>query len=108
MDDNTLTALKASIAHHESHLLCERTEDVKLGPFYCALCRIFRRSDAACGGCPVRDCTGKPNCRETPYRALVSAHNKWVLVGNRRDREAFLIAEQAEIDFLKRLLPEGE
>lgn len=105
-------ALKGSIAKWEA--ITAGTED-DLGQLNCPLCKIFfhpTRYYVSCDGCPVREATGKHSCDDTPYRAWVK------FIANREgyDRDAkwrVTDAEsrsyaQAELDFLKSLLPPGE
>lgn len=64
-------ALEGSIAKWRNIVL---KKDVNLGAINCPLCQVFllpRRGlsgqENDCVGCPVREKTGKPYCRETPY-----------------------------------------
>lgn len=109
MNEVTLAALKASIAHWEKNLAAESPDDVRLGPRYCALCEAFPQS---CAGCPVAARTGVKGCRETPYGRACAAFNEWdsaVTNGSPNHAEkatAWRAAAQAEIDFLRSLMPE--
>lgn len=110
MTAKTLTALKASIAHHESNLAAEMPGEVALNRRNCALCRKFNRlsmSDSeACTGCPVADKTGKQFCDGTPFYDLESAYYEWKHDPKKTMRAlAFRKAEREEIKFLKSLLP---
>jgi len=101
MNAKTLKALKGSIAKWED-VVAKKTKDE--GAKNCPLCQLLYRSN--CKGCPVVDSgRGRIFCRNTPHR-------KWLIytaprcVGNSRvfdDRSRRLA--QAELDFLKSLLP---
>lgn len=105
----TLTALKASIRHWEENVAAETPGKVKLGSRDCALCRAFqtwsRGQTSNCAGCPVAAKTGQHGCEGTPYRDAVFAHDKWDDAG---DKNAWRTAAQAELDFLRSLLPEQQ
>lgn len=93
MDERTLEALKGSIAHWEQVVANPGTTPI--GPYECPLCHLFNSGASdGCSGCPVAQFTGKPGCHGTPYNAF------------RFNRTAE--TAQAELDFLKSLLPEGE
>lgn len=89
MDDATLTALKGSIAKWEAIVA---GTGVDLGGSNCPLCKMFVRINGECKGCPVMEVTGFDNCERTPYYEY--------------DPEEPETA-QAELDFLKSLLPPG-
>lgn len=97
MDARTLKALKGSIAKWEAIVAGTGTDE---GPRNCPLCVEFWGD--YCKGCPVRDKTGHHGCIGTPYaeweRADVTAATTPALVA----------LAQAELDFLRSLLPEGE
>lgn len=110
MTAETLTALKASIAHHEENLKAEWPRQVRLGWRRCALCRLHRDDNnfiVDCGECPVKSKTGRDMCEGSPYDDLEDALYSWRYnITNQSNREAFLTAERAEITFLRSLLPE--
>lgn len=113
MTPETLTALKASIAHHEKNLEAESPDDVALGSRHCALCTRFlvmhENNNAECGACPVKERTGADVCEGSPYYAAAKASLAWEFgLDSPACRDAFRDAERAEIEFLKSLLPEGE
>lgn len=95
MDEETLTALKASIEHWRGNETAQTWEEISLGPKSCALCRKFYGS--GCDGCPIKESTGKDGCRGTPYDRAVDAEY--------RDWDAFKTAAKAEREFLESLLP---
>jgi len=101
VDNETSEALDASIARHEGNLLATVPWEVDLGAHNCALCDLFTRK--GCRGCPVYIKTRHINCRGTPYDTVVKARDDWDNEVGTRD--AFRVAEQAEIDFLKSLRP---
>jgi hypothetical protein len=103
MDAKTLKALKASIAKWERNVAAETPRDALTGSDDCPLCALFFRSN--CNGCPVEDRTGKPVCRDTPYEFADRMLWQWEYFDGSRER--WQSAAQAEVDFLKSLLPEG-
>lgn len=109
MTPETLTALKASIAHHEENLNAETPGEVKLGAWCCALCAIYREiavGAVQCNGCPVKERTGCHGCEESPYTQLWDAFMEWNEAPSADTKSAFLAACRAEIEFLRSLLPE--
>lgn len=102
MNDPTLAALQDSIAHWE-RMRDDRAEtpEQPIAPD-CALCRLFytsRPSPTCCYGCPVYTTTSQQFCRGTPYAEAERAYDD-------PNEFAWKEAAQAEIDFLKSLLPE--
>ena len=103
MDAKTLTPLEESIAHWER---IRDGKEPELGVANCALCKSF--ISGGCVGCPVREFSGKPGCEGTPY--VVWAHltevpNKLYRIAETPEEIA---AAQAELDFLRSLLPKEE
>jgi hypothetical protein len=102
MNAETLEALKGSIRKWESIV----NDDGKdKGADNCDLCQLFYGDE--CCGCPICLKTGEIYCRETP-------HDQWVNHGENEfiDKEYFKVFDdkskelaQAELDFLKSLLP---
>lgn len=89
----TLEALRGSIAKWEAIVSGTGTDE---GAENCALCRLFHtdyREDGGlgCHGCPVRARTGRPLCMGSPYDDCHESPT---------EEQA-----QAELDFLKSLLP---
>ncbi len=102
MDERTLTALKASIAKWERNVQAEKLEDARIDVRSCPLCRLFFY--ARCVGCPVADAVNNTVCDDTPYENASEAWYNWVIgIATASD---FRAAAQAEVDFLKSLLPE--
>lgn len=101
MDPMTREALEASIKHWEENVSAKTVRAASTGARECALCQLFL--EGSCKRCPVFERTGQPACRETPYDAASKAYVKWCL-GN-GTRRAFRAAAQAELDFLRSLLP---
>lgn len=87
MDARTLEALEGSVKHWEQ--VCKNPTTTPIGQKYCDLCELFWAS--GCTQCPVRLRTGLPGCQGTPYRKFITTLSKE--------------AAQAELDFLKSLLP---
>jgi hypothetical protein len=103
MDDRTLTALQASIKHWEDNVAAEAVDDASTRPGSCALCREFYYDGNACFGCPVADKVRSRHCTNTPYIGASAAWHDWRRgVGSRRQWREFA---QAELDFLRSLLP---
>ena len=97
MSPETLTALQASIKHWEKNSQIESIDDAKCGTSHCALCQRFYHK--GCYGCPIAAKTGRDSCDGTPYVKANTAYNQEDLV-------AFKKAAQAEIEFLRSLLPQ--
>lgn len=116
MDDSTLTALKGSIAKWEAIVA---GTDIDRGPDNCSLCWMFWKND--CIGCPVAESTGETCCEGTPYAhewyrlaaKVPCAGAPWrqsssVLGKDGQPIPAAVRAAQAELDFLRGLLPMEE
>lgn len=104
MDAKTLQAVKDSIAHHERLLAGVPGEHY--GTHQCALCQLYNNPDTdpdvRCFGCPVSKATGHARCIGTPYN---EAQREFL---RNEDDQKWRTAQQAEIDFLKSLLPKDE
>lgn len=113
MDANTLRALEESITHWEKNLVTSNPSEVSLGGSNCALCQMFVFGDENCDpcrGCPVFEHTSFPGCTGTPYHdAHISGmqwkYNSYDPDSYDRHKAAFHRAAQAELDFLRSLLP---
>lgn len=93
MDERTLAALKGSIEKWEKIVAGTGLDK---GPDNCPLCQLFYQDD--CRGCPVYDFTGQIWCRGSP--------NEWYSQtedGSAAEKSA----AQAELDFLRSLLPDA-
>ena len=103
MDPATLEALKGSIEKWEE-IVAGTGEDQSTAN--CPLCKMFFENE--CIGCPVYKTTGAPHCDDTPYQTkwwpLVAYDEDYPKVNSNQRR---LNAAQAELDFLKSLLPDG-
>jgi hypothetical protein len=93
MDKATLTALQGSIAKWEGIVAGTKADE---GADNCPLCDLFNTEDYdgiedACKGCPVQKSVGVGFCMQTPYYSY----------RHLRTTEA----AQAELDFLRSLLP---
>lgn len=98
---STLSAIQASVAHWERMQANwpESAESPDVDE--CALCQLFYNSthwDHCCYSCPIFNVTGQRFCIGTPYHAAARAFDG-------ADAAAWQAAAQAEIDFLKSLLP---
>ena len=109
MNETTLTALKKSIAKWERNVAATEVYKIDTTIGGCPLCSWFfsSRDDEGrqCYGCPVSKKTGNTNCRGTPYYEVTN----WMLDiedSNGPLTEELAKACQAEVDFLKSLLPE--
>ena len=103
MDAKTLEALKASIAKWNKNAKAKEPQDVVLGSDNCPLCDLFQTEVDICNGCPVFQSTGSRFCFATPYGQAVNGLRHWRMFG---DRQKFRDAAEAEVAFLKSLLPE--
>mgnify|MGYP003641138715 CR=1 FL=1 len=108
-------ALLESIKHWEENVAASSPITVNTRADACALCVKYRAESSVewCGGCPVFADTGQKNCRATPYTGAMIAKDNWDrAVRNRKwdteqlteTREAWRIAAQKELDYLKSLL----
>jgi hypothetical protein len=109
MDAKTLEALKGSIAHWEKNAQAEHHYEFSVSAYDCPLCDLFL--DASCRKCPVMALTGERFCGGSPYDAARQALHRWQYYdGIESDyggrMEAASKAAQAEVAFLKSLLPE--
>lgn len=117
MNKDTLEALKGSIAKWEG--IVSNTA-VDMGPWNCDLCQKFLYPQG-CVGCPVLEKTGKTGCNGSPYEEFFETLKRYQLtfpaITNRKQYnkqyppKEFAILKplaEAELEFLKSLLPEGE
>lgn len=95
MDKATLTALQGSIAKWEGIVAGTMTDERDEN---CPLCHVFKQNH--CIGCPVRARSGRINCNDTPYVGCILAEDEY---GG--ESEEYRKAAQAELDFLRSLLP---
>lgn len=98
MDKRTSEALEKSIEKYRKALV---NGYMQLGAPSCPLCGMFWSE--MCTGCPVRDRTGHPACRKSPYRVVSNILDTWTdshggawLIETQEQRDAV----QAELDFL--------
>lgn len=108
MDAKTLKALKGSIRKWEAIVAGTGADK---GGKNCPLCKLFATgvSIGKCKGCPVRQKTGFEECRDTPYydfamESTFRAEDR----GRVADTPEAKAAAQAELDFLRSLLPPAE
>lgn len=90
MDPKTLEALHGSIAKWEA-IVAGTGKDH--GCENCPLCILFDEPD--CGDCPVKQRTGRPFCEGSPY----AVYGAYGTAGKTKENA------QAELDFLRSLLP---
>lgn len=106
MDAIALKALRESIAHWERNVAAETPEDVRLGAENCACCAaVYDNIESDCIGCPIHEKTGKSYCVGTPYEKADVAFFSWLHKNTDATRDAWRVAAQAELDFLRSLLP---
>lgn len=104
MDPETVNALNGSIKKWE-RVLSEGTDGTNW--MDCPLCLLFWEKN--CNGCPVRDRTGRPICQGSPFEQYADARD--AVDGDGVDEmdigeePSVIAAAQAELDFLKSLLP---
>ncbi len=106
MSRATLRALKASIRHWQDNVEAEMPQQASTGESGCALCANFIAEE--CQGCPVKQKTGRKYCDRSPYRRARAAYVKWAEYNSLVNHTKFRAAAQAELDFLRSLLPTGE
>ena len=116
MDERTETALRASIKHWEENVAAATPNEASTQPEDCALCRMFAiGARDRCGGCPVAD-AGYPGCDGSPWGRAWEGLEIWRAAvdmeaqgrGNAKTAAApknWRKAAQAELDFLRSLLP---
>jgi hypothetical protein len=102
MDEETLWALRGSIQKWEKIVDGTGTND---GAANCPLCLKFNTAlnggtKCHCFGCPVFASTGQHGCSGSPYEAYEEAECEV-------DEEELQPLAEAELDFLKSLLPPG-
>lgn len=108
MTPETLEALKASIAKWERNAVAETADDIVIGPRDCPLCEAFNKPKKRCAGCPVAEKAGQPYCDGTPYSSVQFAKFNWFSRGTISAKKKAIAAVQAEVAFLKSLLPPEE
>jgi hypothetical protein len=106
MDAKTLTALQGSIMKWEKIVA---GTGVDRGTENCPLCEMFFNEDyfneEPCNGCPVAKKTGKLYCYGTPYGAYANLCDWGGKAGEPATMQEQKAAAQAELDFLRSLLP---
>jgi len=110
MDAETLEALKGSIRKWEAIVAGTGADR---GGSNCPLCQMFATNldldeDDLCIGCPVRAKTDLPECRDTPYFAFSRTASHYDDGSKRAETPVAVAAAQAELDFLRSLLPPAE
>lgn len=111
MDSRTLTALMGSIEKWEKIVAGTGVDNAMEN---CPLCREFL-SLGSCTGCPVDSKTNRPLCKGTPYVAFADFMERLPVyrtpinhLPSQDDRTEATRLAQAELDFLKSLLPEED
>lgn len=103
MTPETLEALKGSIKKWEA-IVDGTGEDT--GANNCPLCQLFAHGDTplddVCKGCPVEKATGHTSCHNSPYSDWLAT------VCDPEHDQPSLAAAQAELDFLRSLLPKPQ
>ena len=102
MNARTLKALRGSIKKWEKIVA---GTGVDQGTYNCSLCALFY-SDYHCAGCPVAKATGLHLCEGTPYiEWACPERNGTIRLDSGRVSARLKRLAQAELDFLKGLLP---
>lgn len=100
MDAKTLEALQGSIEKWEAIVAGTGTNG---GPCDCPLCQLYNVNSwlttDRCIGCPVMERTGLQLCADSPYMDYEQAEE------DNADKEQLEELAQAELDFLRSLLP---
>lgn len=102
MTPKALRALHSAIAHWEENL-ASAPDGVSVGVRRCALCNLFLQE--ACEGCPVAEATGQTRCNNSPYMGVLDALDIWDSEQSEDNSQNVKQAVQAELDFLKSLVP---
>lgn len=104
MDERTLTALRGSIKKWDDIVAGTGRDESSDN---CPLCVEFNTDTSLCDECPVAIATGEYLCQGTPYMKWARLFHCRPLpwVAKEPQQKA---AAQAELDFLRSLLPEGE
>ena len=100
----TISALKKSVKHWQENFDADYYFDISIYEEYCPLCSIFANDDD-CKGCPIRDYTGKPDCRKTPWYQVRTAYCD-ELVGMGTPSKEVKNAIKKELTFLENLYKE--
>lgn len=103
MDAGTLEALRGSIAKWE-RVVSEGRDGTQWKD--CPLCEKFWERN--CAGCPVSERTGQKMCRGSPFVEYDEARDAFLAEDQESDpgrAPDVIAAAQAEVDFLKSLLP---
>ena len=98
MDAKTLEALKGSIAKWEA--ITAGTE-ADLMADNCSLCQAF----PCCMGCPVAEKVEVDGCNKTPWVKWHRAMSDRDISDRKADTPKLVDLAQAELDFLRSLLP---
>lgn len=112
----TIEAIKESIRLWEIKREASDPSEIKLGADNCPLCKLYRTFDddcvQSCAGCPVYLKTGEIGCKGTPYSEAAGKKTAWMMtpmticgIEFYAAKDKWQEAAQAEIDFLKSLLP---
>jgi len=115
MTEETLKALKESIAHWEELHACNTYDEINevggIGSSSCALCNMFHYpiSTSSCIGCPVYESTGCANCGDSPYSevpmAKIGLYGYVLFNRNYSQQKIWKDASRKQLEFLKGLLP---
>ena len=107
MNKRTLTALRGSIKKWEAIV---EGNGAERGTYNCPLCKVFHKGD--CKGCPVVIETGLLACDGTPYEDwahfIDCYHLRTINKMPPEYRTKARKLAQAELDFLRSLLPGKE
>ncbi len=100
-----MTPLEQSIEHWERLAAGTQVDEEDPCSEHCALCDTHW--DYSCGSCPIYECTGFSDCETTPWSYAASA---WYAShgDNEPPTPRQQAAMQAQVDFLKSLLPHDD
>ena len=105
MDTRTLEALRDSIAKWEKIALGTGAD---YRDSNCPLCQLFSSPGSLdCGGCPVKLKTGYDQCLDSPFIEWATLPSIRLKLCRRAETPEEIAAAQAEVDFLRSLLPEN-
>jgi hypothetical protein len=102
MKKATLKALQGSIKHWQRNVkAAKENRTIDLSPASCPLCILFNNH---CNSCPIKEKTNLCYCIGTPYKAI---DELWPdrRICRKKLYPKLVKACQAELDFLKSLLP---
>ena len=107
MNPETLEALEGSIKKWTAIVRSTKAKD--RGMVNCPLCRLFIGNYLCCLSCPVQKETGREGCKGSPYMNWLEHMQRIHSLSDysrHKDCSDCLRLAKAELEFLKKLLPE--